>query len=237
MDILQKKDIIARNLEGVRLRINEASQRSGRNPADVCLVAVTKTVGIEEIGILRDLGVSDFGENRIPIAASKITALSGKLRWHMIGHMQRKKVKKALELFDVYHSLDTLRLAEEFSVRAQSNSQELTLLIEVNTGGEAAKHGVEPKQARALAMGASRLPGLRIAGLMTMAPFVDDMEICRQCFRQLRETADSIRADESETLRMEHLSMGMSQDFEVAVEEGATMVRVGSALFRGLAVE
>ncbi len=234
MDISGKKDIISRNLEDVRRRVDEACRRSGRSPGDVRLVAVTKAVGVEEIGILRDLGVSDFGENRVHVAAPKIAALSGDLRWHMIGHLQRNKVKKALELFDVCHSLDSLILAEEISRRVQPVGKIVTLLVEVNTGGEAAKHGVEPQQARSLAMEASRLPGLRIVGLMTMAPFVDDMEVCRECFRKLRETADSIRADESETLRMEQLSMGMTQDFEVAVEEGATMVRVGSALFKGL---
>ncbi len=230
MGYSEKRGIISKNLEKVRLGIREVCANSGRNPEDVRLVAVTKTVGIEEVKILAELGVADFGENRIQPALEKIKAMPDSLCWHMIGHLQRNKVRTALEIFDRIDTVDSLRLAGEISRRAGEGA-EASVLVELNTGGEAQKHGFTPQDARQAVMDISRLPGLKVEGLMTMAPFTDDMEVSRGCFRVLRETSDALR---ERGLDLPHLSMGMTQDYKTAVEEGSTMVRVGSALFQGL---
>ncbi len=236
MDVSEKRKIIAANVEDVRRRIAGACRRSGRGENDVQMVAVTKTVGPEEVRILAELGVTDLGENRVREAEPKIAASPGSFRWHMIGHLQRNKVKKALELFHRIDAVDSLKLAEEISRQSQQKGAVTPVLIEVNTGGEEAKFGVSPEGAPELAVRTAGLPNITVEGLMTIAPFTDDMDVCRACFRELRRTADSLRGEESATLRMRHLSMGMTQDFEVAVEEGATMVRIGTALFNGIQV-
>jgi pyridoxal phosphate enzyme (YggS family) len=192
---------------------------------------VTKTVGPEEVRALDALGVHDFGENRVRELVTKAASLADiPSRWHMVGHLQRNKVKDLLKYCTFVHSLDSDRLAGEMSRRASVEGLEVELLIEVNLGGEQSKFGVSVEAAEALAAETISLPALRLRGLMTMAPVDDDPEKARPLFAGLRELARKLAADLPPGT-MAELSMGMTQDFEVAVEEGATMIRIGSALF------
>jgi len=226
--------ILRRNLADVRERIAAACGRAGRSPDGVLLVAVTKTVAPEVVRVLARLGVTDIGENRVQQAQAKHDALGGTvgLRWHMIGHLQTNKVRHVLRLFERIHSVDSVHLAEAIESRAARDGLAVPVLIQCNTSGEASKSGVAPGDLPALLDHVAALDHLRLEGLMTMAPFVDDPETVRPCFAALRELAAASR--ERTGLPLPHLSMGMTQDFEVAIEEGATMARIGSALFRGL---
>jgi pyridoxal phosphate enzyme (YggS family) len=226
--------ILKANLDDVRGRMAAACGRAGRKPEDALLVAVTKTVSPQAIQALARLGATDIGENRVQDALRKHEALGGSLglRWHMIGHLQSNKVRQALPVFEMIHSVDSLHLAAEVSRRAEPAKRTVPILIEVKTSGEESKFGVAPTELPALLDGIAPLQGVRVEGLMTMAPIVEHAEEARPCFAALRELAEKARA--ATGLPLTHLSMGMTQDFEVAIEEGATLVRVGSALFRGL---
>ena len=228
----QGLETIARNLTEVRRRIAAAAARAGRDPAAVGLVAVTKDVPLDAVAAAVASGVTDIGENRYQEARSKIAALAGRpVRWHFIGHLQRNKVKYVVECFNIIHSLDSLELAVEIDRRAQATSGagRVPVLVEVNVGGEATKFGVAPEGAVELVLRAAALPGLDVQGLMTIAPQAGDPEAARLHFRRLRLLAAAVPGAGGPVLR--HLSMGMSDDFEVAVEEGATLVRVGRAIF------
>lgn len=215
---------IGRNLYEIRARIDIAARLSGRYGSDVRLVAVTKTVGPDEIAALADLGVNEFGENRIEHAAAKIAAFAGSgVRWHMVGSVQRRKARDVAQLFDYVDSVDRIEVAEILNRRCEEFDRTLTVLIEVNVSGENTKHGFCPEHLGAGLDYIRRLPRLRVEGLMTMAPLVDDPETVRPVFRRLRELAARYGLTE--------LSMGMSQDYEVAIQEGATQVRIGTALF------
>jgi PLP dependent protein len=220
---------IGTNVAGVRARIADAAERVGRRPDDVLLVAVTKTVDIVRIREAVGCGLRVFGENRVQEARDKVPLVPG-VAWHLIGSLQRNKVKEALRLFAMIHSVDSRALAEEISRRAEGRPNPIDVLIEVNISGETAKHGVEPGEVEDMALGIAGLPGMRLRGLMGMAPLVDRAEEARPYFRRLRELRDRIR-DAHPGAGVTELSMGMTNDFEVAVEEGATMVRVGRALF------
>ncbi|MDZ7374519.1 MAG: YggS family pyridoxal phosphate-dependent enzyme [candidate division KSB1 bacterium] len=227
----QPKVNIARNVEQVRQRIAAACARSGRKPEEVTIVAVSKTFPPEAIEEVVRAGIPDIGENRVQEAYAKFQTLGRCATWHLVGHLQTNKVKRALEIFDWIHSVDSLRLAQEISRRAaQSGRDEVNVLLEVNTSGEASKYGVKPEEVLSLAKEVVRLPRLRLQGLMTLAPVVEDPEDARPYFATLRQLRDElIRAGIVDHLP--HLSMGMTDDFEVAVEEGATMVRIGRAIF------
>jgi pyridoxal phosphate enzyme (YggS family) len=226
---------LSENVDGLRTRMTAACARSGRDPSDVRLVGVTKTVTADVARALVELGVTDIGENRVQEAAKKREALAGlDVAWHMIGHLQTNKVKDALRLFDLIHSVDSFHLAEAISKRAESQGGAASILVQVDIGGEDTKFGVALADAVREVSKMAELPGLHIEGLMTMAPFVDDAETVRPIFARLRELADEIGALGLPGVEMAHLSMGMTQDFEVAIEEGATMIRVGSALFAGV---
>ena len=214
---------IEANIKEVHRRIARACERSHRSPDEVTLVVVTKEVGISEIRAAFDCGIRDFGENRVQDAEGKIGQLSDlkpDVTWHMVGHLQGNKAKTAVELFDIIHSVDSVRLAEILSRRAE---KAFPVLLQVNVSGEATKGGFAVSEVGAAVEEIRRLPNLKVMGLMTIAPFVADPEEVRPVFRKLRELRDS--------LRLEHLSMGMTDDFEVAVEEGATMLRIGRAIF------
>ena len=220
MDDVQR---VAENAAAVRARIAAACERAGRDPVRVTLVAVTKTHAAAVAADAFAAGLQDFGENRVQEALPKIAALSARgmrPRWHLIGHLQTNKVLAAIEAFDILHGIDSERLAEAISRRA---ARPVTVLLEVNVAGEQAKYGVAAEDAPAIAARICRMPNLRLAGLMTVAPQVDDPEDVRPVFRRLRELRDAIGLPE--------LSMGMTDDFEIAVEEGSTMVRIGRALF------
>lgn len=211
------------NLEIVRSRISQACRRVGRSPEEITLIAVTKTVPSPAVEAAFNLGIRDFGENRVQEAAKKIPALSQLTplpTWHLIGHLQSNKVKAALELFDIIHSVDSLELAEAINRRAV---KKIPVLVQVNVAAEPTKSGVSLDRFASTLEAISRLPMLEVRGLMTIAPLVEDTEKVRPVFRRLRELRDSFG--------LEHLSMGMTDDFEVAIEEGATIIRVGRAIF------
>ena len=214
---------IKTNLEVVRSRISQACLRAGRSTEEVSLIAVTKTVNPEAVETAFKLGVRHFGENRVQEAARKISALSHltpRPTWHLIGHLQSNKVKAALELFDIIHSVDSLELAEAVNRRAV---KKIPILVQVNVAAELTKSGLSLDQFASTLEAISRLPMLEVKGLMTIAPLVEDAEKVRPVFRKLKELSDSFG--------LENLSMGMTDDFEVAIEEGATLIRVGRAIF------
>ncbi len=214
---------ITRNLRDVERRIAQAAQRAGRSPAEITIVAVTKGLTAQAIEAALEAGIRHIGENRVQEARGKIARLSNLQpcpTWHMVGHLQTNKVKTAVEIFDIIHSIDSLRLAEALSGRARNT---IPVLLQVNISGEEPKSGFSEAELPKAAEDVARLSMLKVKGLMTIAPLVSDPEEVRPIFRRLRELRDS--------LGLEHLSMGMSDDFEVAVGEGATMVRIGRAIF------
>jgi len=222
---------IAANVAQIRARIQAAAERARRRPDDVLLVAVTKTVSLDRIREGVAAGLRVLGENRVQEAREKVPLVPG-VSWHLIGSLQRNKVKEAVRLFDVIHSVDSLSLAEEISRRAGGDGGRVPVdvLLEVHISGEPEKHGIAPDELEQVALEVSRLPGLRLRGCMGMAPLVARPEEARPFFRRLRELRDGIR-DRHAALVLPELSMGMSNDFEAAIEEGATMIRVGRALF------
>jgi len=224
---------IETNLEIVRQRIAQAAQRAGREPEDVHIVVVTKTFDAEVVRAVVAAGLTDIGENRVQEAEAKRAVLDDLqgVRWHMVGHLQRNKAHRALELFDFIHSVDRLSLAKALERRLAPQERVVPVLLEVNVGEEASKYGFAP-QAKILDPAVEAvlaLPHLRLEGLMTVAPLVDDSEEVRPVFRRLRELYEGLQARYPEA-PWAHLSMGMTDDYAVAVEEGATMVRLGRAL-------
>ncbi|MEN8149639.1 MAG: YggS family pyridoxal phosphate-dependent enzyme [Planctomycetota bacterium] len=225
---------LAGNLDDVRRRIDAAARRAGRDPADVRLVVVTKGHAVSHLAALPGLGVTDLGENRIQEAAGKIAASDLGVRWHLIGHLQRNKARRAVSLFALIHSLDSLRLLDHLDRIAGETGTAVEALLQVNVSGEPQKHGLEPGEVRSVLGEAASRTNVTIRGFMGMAPFGVDAEICRSCFSDLAR----IRREASEgawyRISLPELSMGMTGDFEIAVEEGATIVRVGTAVFRGV---
>ena len=226
---------IADNIASVRERIAIAARRAGRLACDVALMGVTKTHSPERIREAYAAGLRLFGENRVQEFAGKAGALGdlGGAQWHMIGHLQTNKAAKTAELFSGVDSVDSVKLAERLDAAAQKLEKKLGVLIEINVGGEAAKSGVTPdsRELEELLLAAPRFETLEFRGLMTVPPFADDPEQARPFFRKLRELRDAIARRKSPGIRMDELSMGMSHDFEVAIEEGSTCVRVGTAVF------
>lgn len=226
--------MIHENLARVRQRIREAARRADRSPEDIRLVCVTKNATVKQIEEVINCGASDIGENRVADALSKygqLGEMAGKTRWHMIGHLQTNKVKKALEVFTAVHSLDSLKLVEELERKAAFSGRRIDCFIEVNTSGETSKYGIKPEEALSFVKRASKFTHINIIGLMTMAPFMDEPELSRPYFIRLRELKKVLQAENIQNTGIRELSMGMSQDFEVAVEEGATLVRIGTAIF------
>ncbi len=222
---------IAENIRLVKQRIEAAAARAGRKPSDIQLMAVSKTVLPERIGEAINAGLTLFGENYVQEAREKIPAIGTNVSWHMIGHLQTNKAKYVVHLFDTIHSVDRLELAQELDKRAGQIKRHLNILIEINVAGEASKSGVAPDEALHLIRQIAVLPNLSIRGLMTMPPFCDNPEESRPYFKALRALRDEIAKAAIDGVSMEELSMGMTDDFEVAIEEGATIVRVGRAIF------
>jgi len=222
-------NLIAQNLKEVGAVIAAACQKAGRDPAGVRLVAVSKTVAAERIREAMDAGQDLFGENYLQEARDKIAVLGRQVSWHLVGSLQTNKAKPAVELFDLIHAVDRLKLARALSAAAAVLPKIQDVLIQVNQAGEESKSGVAPEAAAALLKDISQLPHLRVKGLMTMPPWFTDPEGVRPYFKALRELRN--RLQDATGLALPELSMGMSGDFAVAVEEGATLVRVGTAIF------
>lgn len=222
---------IADNLKTVTDRIVSAAKSSGRDLSSVKLVVVTKTVGVDRIREAVDAGASILGENRVQEAKEKIEKLGPMASWHLIGHLQTNKAKYAVKLFYLIHSVDSFELAKEIDKQAAKIGKVQDVLIEVSISGEASKAGVAPENAAALIKDAVKLKNISIKGLMTIPPFSDSPEDSRPYFKKLRELSESVARENIPGVSMKELSMGMSGDFEVAIEEGSTMVRVGTAIF------
>jgi len=223
--------LIAENLAKVKERIKAAARRGGRSPEKIRLVAVSKTVDPERIRQAVEAGVESLGENYVQEAQKKIEDLGHQVAWHFIGHLQTNKARVAVRLFDFIHSVDSLKLAAELSRAALQQKKILPVLFQVNLGGERTKFGAEEKEVFRLLEQVSSLAGISIRGLMTMPPFFEDPEMSRPYFQALKNLGGEIDRRKIPGISMEELSMGMSNDFEVAIEEGATLVRVGTAIF------
>jgi PLP dependent protein len=219
---------LTESLDRVRARIGAAAERAGRAPGDVTLVAVSKTFPVEVLKRVIAAGATDLGENRAQELKDKVAILGDAVRWHFVGPLQTNKVRVVVGAASLIHSLDRTTLAEAIARRAAPIDLVQDVLIEVNVSGETAKHGIEPERAVGLARAADALDAVRVVGLMTMAPFSDDPETSRPFFRRLAQLRDEVTEVVPDATG---LSMGMSRDFEVAIEEGATMVRVGEAIF------
>ncbi len=231
---------IAENIAQVHERIAAAARRAARNPDEITLMGVSKTFPVDRIREAHATGLRVFGENRVQEFAAKADTLRDlrDAEWHLIGHLQTNKAAKAAELFDAVDSVDSVRMSEKLNASAESTGKILSVLIEINVGGEKAKSGVAPgsdeqgsDELEQILEGAPRWGNLKINGLMTVPPYTEDPEGSRHYFRQLRQIRDSIAARNLPRVSMAALSMGMSHDFDVAIEEGATCVRVGTAIF------
>jgi pyridoxal phosphate enzyme (YggS family) len=220
---------IAENLERVRGQITQAAAKAGRSANDVELVAITKTHPAEKVREAVDAGHTLFGESRVQEARAKIPELPSNLRWHFVGHLQKNKIRHALPLFELFHGVDSLALAQEMNRIAAEEGGHRSVLLELNVAEEGSKFGFKAETLRAEMESLLALPRLSIEGLMCIPPLADDADASRKFFVQLRELRDSLEKEFD--LRLPHLSMGMTQDFWIAVEEGATLVRVGTAIF------
>lgn len=223
---------IAANIENIKIRMAMAAASAGRKPEDVTLVAVTKTVDASCAKEVLQAGVTNLGENRVQVFLDKYEALGTEPNWHLIGHLQTNKVKYIVGKVQLIHSVDSLHLAQEISKKAEAMSICQDILVQFNISGEESKSGAGADEAKRLFEELSHLRGIHIRGLMTMAPLGAPETETRQIFSGLRTLSETIAKEGFENVSMEHLSMGMSGDFEVAIREGATLVRVGSALFK-----
>lgn len=224
--------MLKENYEEVRRKIDEACKRTGRNPADVTLIAVSKTKPLSDIEeIIRDTSAIDFGENKVQELVEKYENVSKPVNWHMIGHLQTNKVKYIVDKVCMIHSVDSLNLAKIIEKEASKRNVTVNVLIEVNVAQEESKFGVSVDEVLPLINEIKDLQHIRVKGLMTIAPFVDDPEDNRVYFRKLRDLSLDIQSKSIDNIDMSVLSMGMTNDYEVAVEEGATLVRVGTGIF------
>ena len=223
--------MIKENLQNVKERIRAAAQRSNRNPEDITLIAVSKTKPVEMLKEVYDEGIREFGENKVQELNQKYEVLPKDIHWHMIGHLQRNKVKSVISQACLIHSVDSYRLAEQISKEAQKTGITVHVLLEINIACEETKFGFMADEAEEMLVKIAKLPNIFVKGLMTSAPITDNPEDNRQYFRALKQLCVDLKAKNIDNTDMEFLSMGMTGDFEVAVEEGATHVRVGTAIF------
>ena len=222
---------IKENLQTVKNNMLKAAERAGRNPEDVTLIAVSKTKPVEMIREAYDLGIRDFGENKVQELVDKYDMLPGDIRWHLIGHLQTNKVKYIVDKAYLIHSVDSVKLAKEISKEASKRSLTVNILIEVNVSGEESKFGVSPDKLLETTEEIAALPAINIKGLMTVAPYVVDSEQNREIFAQMMKFTVDIMQKNIDNVSMDFISMGMSGDYEVAIEEGATYIRVGTSIF------
>lgn len=219
------------NLNEVKKRITEAAARAGRNPDEITLIAVSKTKPAEMVKEIYDAGIREFGENKVQEITTKSAILPNDINWHMIGHLQRNKVKQVIDKVSLIHSVDSMRLAEMISSEAVKKNVTVSILLEVNIANEETKFGFKKDEVIQLFPEIAALPNIFVRGLMTSAPIVDNPEDNRQYFRELHQLCVDLKAKNIDNTSMDYLSMGMTGDYEVAIEEGATHVRVGTAIF------
>lgn len=223
--------MLKENLATIEKNIEEACKRAGRTREEVTLIAVSKTKPVEMLQEVYEEGIRDFGENKVQELCDKIDQLPTDIKWHMIGHLQRNKVKYIIDRVSLIHSVDTYRLAEEINIQAKKRNIIVPILVEVNIAGEESKFGTSAEDAVLLVEDISKLENVRIKGLMTIAPYVVDAEENRLYFRKIKQLSVDITNKNIDNVSMEILSMGMTGDYAVAIEEGATMVRVGTGIF------
>jgi PLP dependent protein len=228
---LEASDSVRDRFKLIHDSANQAASRTGRSLADITVVAVTKSFSVEKVREAAEAGMTVFGENRVQEAASKIPSVGKPLEWHLIGHLQTNKVKTALELFSLIQSVDSLRLAQFISKECAESGKTARALLEVNISGEAQKYGFNPDAIGEAADQIAQLPGIRIEGLMGIAPLEGGESAKRAAFKNLRNLFDKLKSKSGPACEMKILSMGMSDDFTLAIEEGSTMIRVGRALF------
>lgn len=224
-------NLLSANLGKISKRIKAAAERSGRQEETIKIIAVTKTIPPISIREVMDLGISSFGENRVQELVAKFDEIPSPVQWHLIGHLQRNKVKYIVDKIALIHSLDRISLAKEIDKRAARIQRQIPVLIQVNIAEEKSKFGLQKEEVIPFIQEIKDYPHLEIQGLMTMAPLVQDPEEVRPVFRSMRELRDEINALSLSGVRMKYLSMGMTNDFEIAIEEGANMVRIGSGIF------
>jgi pyridoxal phosphate enzyme (YggS family) len=224
---------IESNIRSVKERISGAATACGRSPQEITLLAISKKFPVESISRAAAAGLSSFGENRVQEAEGKILHFRERCRfeWHLVGHLQTNKARRAAELFDCIHSLDSLRLAARLNQACLDMGKTMSVLLQVDLGREETKFGAAPEQVRDIVEGISLHKGLRLDGMMTVPPFFDDPEQVRPYFVRLRELRDALESEHPGCLGRRHLSMGMSHDFEVAIREGATIIRIGTSIF------
>ena len=223
--------MICENIRQVEQNIADSCEKAGRDSAEVTLIAVSKTKPVPALREAQEAGARDFGENKVQEIMDKIPQLPSDIRWHMIGHLQRNKVKYIVDKVYLIHSVDSLRLAEEISKEALKKQVDVNILVEVNVAQEESKFGTTTAEAIALVEDIAKLPAIHIKGLMTIAPFVENAEENREYFRKLKQLSVDIMHKNIDNVSMNILSMGMTGDYQVAVEEGATYVRVGTGIF------
>jgi hypothetical protein len=224
-------EIIKNNLEIINEKIKKAALKVNRNPKGIKLVAVTKTATIEQIKEAISAGVEIIGENKIQEAKEKYQILTTDIEWHLVGHLQTNKVKYAIEIFDLIHSVDSIKLAKEIDRRSLQFGMITNVLVEVNVSGEETKYGIKPEEVKPFLKEISEFSRIKVRGLMTIAPITEVKEKVRPYFRKLSELSKEIKSKNIKNVKMDYLSMGMSEDFEVAIEEGANIVRIGRGIF------
>ncbi|HHX22978.1 MAG: YggS family pyridoxal phosphate-dependent enzyme [Tepidanaerobacteraceae bacterium] len=224
-------DSLECNIANIKTRVKAAAERSGRDFNDINIIAVTKNFPVSIIQKAVDQGIVILGENRVQEAAAKVENVKGDVQWHLIGHLQKNKVKRAVEMFSMIQSVDSISLANEINKRADKLKRVVEILVQINIGRETTKYGIEPEQAISFIKDVSLLSNLKVRGLMTIAPYKENPEEVRVYFRHMREIYENIKNKSFENIDMTYLSMGMSNDFEVAIEEGANMIRIGTGIF------
>ena len=224
-------ETIKNNLEIINEKIKKAALKVNRNPEEIKLVAVTKTATIEQIKEAINAGVKIIGENKVQEAKEKYQILTADTEWHLVGHLQTNKVKYAIEIFDCIQTVDSIKLAKEIDKRSLQFGKTTNVLVEVNVSGEESKYGIKPEEVEPFLKEISEFSRIRVRGLMTIAPIEEDKEVVRPYFRKLRELSKEIKSKNIKNVKMDYLSMGMTDDFEVAIEEGANMVRIGRGIF------
>lgn len=222
---------ISENIENIRKNIDAACKRSGRDPKDVLLLAVSKTVNVDRIKVAVDCGLNSLGENRVQEIMEKYEPMGENVKWHLIGHLQTNKVKYIIDKVELIHSVESIKLAEEINKQAKKHNLVMDVLVEVNMADEESKFGVKPKETESFIRELALMDNIRVRGLMTVAPNVENGEENRVYFRNMKQLLVDINAKNINNINMDILSMGMTGDYETAVEEGATIVRVGTGIF------